>query len=129
MMHSLVLGMLAAAAAVLALLRLDVTATQAAPPAGQLAIAALIFAALAYGGYRLALVPARAFTRQVMSLIDLYRLPMLKDAGLTPKTVKEELAVFAELDDFWRDATLRDPSRALATKDKDKDKSASGPES
>jgi hypothetical protein len=129
MMHSLVLGMLAAAAAVLALLRLDVTGIQAAPPAGQLAIAALIFAALAYGGYRLALVPARAFTRQVMSLIDLYRLPMLKDAGLTPKTVKEELAVFAELDDFWRDAALRAPSRALAAKDKDKDKSASGPES
>lgn len=90
------------------------------PSAWHLALASLLLAILSRGSYLLALVPGHSFMRQVMSLIDVYRLQMLKEVGLVPKTVQEELDILGELHAFWSAGMERKPTRELTPKEKEK---------
>jgi hypothetical protein len=79
----------------------------------QLVITLIVLIFCAFISYRLGPVPAESFVRKVESLIDLYRLPLLRAVGTQPKSVQEELDIFKELGVFWLQGVPRKNLRPI----------------
>lgn len=71
---------------------------------------------LAFLAYRAAIIAIDAMSREVATLIDLYRLHLLAALGYRPATIAAELALFEKLQGFFIDAGKRDPEQALTIK-------------
>lgn len=124
---TLTFGVLAGVGAILGASKLPlIQLASLSPPigAGELVIVTVIYALLASASFHLALIPAETFATKVMSLIDIHRLTMLRVVGFGPKTVRDELSLLAELNDFWIHGAARDPTHRLGCSDDAKDPDA-----
>jgi len=83
------------------------------PPTLQRILLGLASAIFAVGCYRGTIFAVKALAAKMMTLTDAYRLQLLVALGFKPKTIKDEVEIFSELNLFFVQARPRQQNREI----------------